>query len=288
MKKKVGKQGTWLSAVVLLVSPVVIILCIRWLLVEPFVIPSASMEPNLLAHDHIIVYKMSYGVKFPFGDGWIVEFRKPKRGDVVVFRYPENKNVFFIKRLIGLPGDKIKVQNGQINLNGRPWGQAPTDGTLFPDYQDKFAYFVEGIPNYEALEEQKKKVEQVVGTKSQSSQKNLSPEEKERAFHEESQKTAEGLTSNIETFDHFVKLYASAPHAGPEMKEITVPEDSYFVMGDNRDQSHDSRFWGFVPRNYIVGKAALIWLSCENTLVSAPMICDPAKLRFDRLMKKVQ
>ncbi len=119
--KKIGKQGTWVSAITFLIMPLLLVSCIRWLLFEPFVIPSASMMPNLLIHDHLFVKKFSYGIKAPFGDGWFLRFTEPQRGEIVVFRFPEKRDVFFIKRLIGLPGDVIKIQNGQITLNGKPW-----------------------------------------------------------------------------------------------------------------------------------------------------------------------
>ena len=144
-RKKIGRQGTWISALVLLVLPLLIIVLFRWILFEPFVIPSASMMPTLLVHDHLFVTKYSYGIKAPFGDGWLVRFSEPKRGDIVVFRYPEKREVFFIKRLIGLPGDSIKVQNGQITLNGKPWVIRNVGKELYNDEED-FSYYYEGIP----------------------------------------------------------------------------------------------------------------------------------------------
>ena len=98
--KKIGKQGTWPSALALFFAPLFFIFILRWIIVEPFVIPSESMMPNLMIHDHILVTKYSYGIKTPIGDGWLYKFKEPKRGDIIVFRYPENRDVFFIKRLI--------------------------------------------------------------------------------------------------------------------------------------------------------------------------------------------
>lgn len=239
-KKKSGKQGTWPKAISLFMAPLFLVFFIRWILVEPFVIPSESMMPNLMVHDHILVSKYSYGIKAPFGDGWLYRFSEPKRGDIVVFRYPENREVFFIKRLIGLPGDNIIIQNGQIVLNGKPWIIQDLDKEVFRD-DEIFNYFIESIP----------------GENNESEQ------------------------------EHLIRLYANQDHVDPIEKKIKVPLGSYFVMGDNRDQSHDSRFWGFVDENLLVGRASYIWLSCEDTIPTAPMICDPLKIRTDRIFKKV-
>lgn len=220
--------------------PLLIIFLIRWILIEPFVIPSESMTPNLLVHDHILVTKYSYGIKAPFSDGWLYMFKKPNRGDIVVFRYPQNRDVFYVKRLIGLPGDKIHVQNGQIILNDKPWIIQPIGEGDYPD-EDDFNYFIENTPD------------------------------------DQSELKAE----------HIIKLFSSEDHVDTTDKEFLVPEHSFFVMGDNRDQSYDSRFWGFVDMKYLVGRAAYIWLSCEETIATAPMICDPLKLRPERMFKKI-
>lgn len=236
LKIKKGKQGTWPQALATFFIPLFLIFVFRWFLFEPFVIPSESMVPNLLIHDHILVRKYSYGLKPPMGDGWLWKYSEPKRGDVIVFRYPENRDVFFIKRLIGLPGDEILAENGQITVNGIPWVLAPQPAGTYPD---------EGIFNY--------------------------------------------FTENaVDVQPHTVRLFATYTHLDAEAKKLIVPEKSYFVMGDNRDQSRDSRSWGVVPEELLVGKAAVIWLSCEDTLASAPFICDPLRLRSERFFKSIQ
>jgi signal peptidase I len=234
-KKKIGRQGTWPQAIGTFLLPLFLIFAFRWFVYEPFVIPSESMVPNLLIHDHILVEKFWYGLKPPMGDGWLVRFQEAKRGDVVVFRFPENRDVFFIKRLIGLPGDEITVQNGQIAINGKPWVLIPEP--IGNRDEDGFSYFSEKID---------------------------------------------------ETTSHTIRLSDKLEHLGPEERKIIVPKNSYFVMGDNRDQSHDSRFWGFVPEELLVGKAHIIWLSCEETLASAPFICDPLRLRGERFFKTIE
>lgn len=238
-RTKIGKQGNWAAAIGLFIAPLILVFAVRWILFEPFVIPSESMMPNLLVHDHIFVTKYSYGIKMPIGDGWLLKYKEPKRGDIIVFRYPENRDVFFIKRLVGLPGDKITVQNGQISINDKPWVISPLQKEIYND-EDDFNYFLETMP------------EEV----------------------------------SVDGGGHLMRL-SSHEHVDPVEKEFVVPAKSYFVMGDNRDQSHDSRFWGFVDQNYLIGRASYIWLSCEDTIPTAPMVCDPLKLRVDRIFKKV-
>ncbi|OFZ30364.1 MAG: signal peptidase I [Bdellovibrionales bacterium RIFCSPHIGHO2_01_FULL_40_29] len=236
LRKKIGKQGTWPKALLTFLTPLFLIFLFRWVLFEPFVIPSESMVPNLLVHDHIVVKKYSYGIKPPWGDGWIWRYREPQRGDVVVFRFPENRDVFFIKRLIGLPGDELIIQNGQIAVNNKPWSLAPLSENSYSD-ETIFNYYSE---------------------------------------------SSEDVTS------HTIRLFKTYEHLGSEEKKITVPQNSYFVMGDNRDQSQDSRFWGFVPAELLVGQASRVWMSCEETLASAPFICDPFRLRSDRFFKTIK
>ncbi len=239
-RKKTGQQGRWVNALALFVAPLALVFVFRWVVVEPFVIPSESMTPNLLVHDHILVNKYSYGIKAPLGDGWLYRFKEPKRGDIIVFRFPQNREIFYIKRLIGLPGDKIRVQNGQIILNDKPWVIQNIAEDIYQD-EDDFRYFIETIPSEQT-----------------------------------------GLQR-----EHLIKVFTHQDHVDPIEKEFIVPQHSYFVMGDNRDQSHDSRFWGFINQKYLVGRASYIWLSCEATIPTAPMICDPLRLRPERMFKKV-
>jgi signal peptidase I len=137
---KKSLKGTWSQAIGTFLLPLLLVFAIRWVVVEPFVIPSGSMIPNLLVHDHILVKKYSLGLKIPFSDYWLARWRNPQRGEVLVFRYPENPEVFYIKRLIGLPGDSVVVKgSGQITVNGEEWTLKTHE--LLED--DNFKYFVE-------------------------------------------------------------------------------------------------------------------------------------------------
>lgn len=227
LKKKIGLQGRWPRTLFIFSLPFVIFFLFRGFMYEPFVIPSESMMPNLLIHDHIVVNKHTYGVRSLFTDHWLIKFREPQRGDVVVFRYPKNHNVFFIKRLIGLPGDEIRVQGMSLKVNGElyPLDRAFEAG-VFNEYNGsksyEVAYFADG--------------------------------------------------------ENDIQI---------EEKVFKVPAKSYFVMGDNRYNSHDSRFWGFVPEKFLIGKASGIWMSCEEMLDSAPFLCNPQSFRRERFFKKI-
>jgi len=137
---KKSLKGTWPQAIGTFLLPLLIVFCIRWILIEPFVIPSGSMIPNLLIHDHILVKKYSLGIKIPFSDFWLARWRTPKRGEILVFRFPENPDVFYIKRLIGLPSDKVVVEgSGKITVNGKEWSLQAQESRE----DDGFKYFLE-------------------------------------------------------------------------------------------------------------------------------------------------
>lgn len=220
-------KGTWNQALVSLLIPILVVLGLRWAVVEPFVIPSGSMIPNLLVYDHILVKKFSYGLRIPFTNSWLVEWAKPQRGDIIVFKYPENPEVYYVKTLIGLPGDELKITQGRITINGNPLALTETEGA-----EKGFEYFTENIGNME----------------------------------------------------HTVRFLTPAEG---ETQTVNVGDNEFFFMGDNRDQSSDSRAWGTVPKKYLVGKAWVIWLSCENTLPTMNFVCDPSQIRWSRLFKKL-
>lgn len=241
IKPKKGRQGRWPNALALFFVPLILFFSFRWLVLETFVIPSESMVPNLLIHDHILVQKYIYGIKPMMGDGWLLNWAEPKRGDVVVFRYPENRDVFFIKRLVGLPGDKIEVSGMNVKVNG------------------------------ELLD-----------------LKTVNKPESEITFRVAFQLPAEYYRETLDNTTYFVRFEGeAATEAEMQSKTFVVAKDSYFVMGDNRYNSQDSRFWGNLPKDLLVGRARYIWFSCEKMLEAAPYICDPLSLRLERLFKTI-
>jgi signal peptidase I len=232
-------------------------LVIRWGLIEAYVIPSASMLPSLLIHDHIFVNKLVYGVRLPFTEQWLYKFRLPERGEIIVFKYPENKETFFIKRVIGLPGDKILYENGRLLINDKAIEMTePAD-----------------VADWEAL------------TRSN--------------FGNEDFQNPHFATDSKENYNHLKEHLGEHPHSVLLRKDgglrrsggpWVVPEGHLFMMGDNRDNSHDSRLWQespYMPIENVLGRAMFVWLSCENTLKSASFICDPTTIRWNRLLHQV-
>ncbi len=195
-RETVAKKPIWREYLEAILWAVVLALVIRTFGVQAFKIPSGSMKPTLLVGDHLLVFKSSYGVKLPFSGKVILPLGDPARGDIVVFRFPEDTDKDFIKRIIGLPGETVEVRDKEVFINGQR-------------LNDPWAHYADRII----------------------------------------------LPSGVQPRDNF----------GP----VKVPEGQYFVMGDNRDQSYDSRFWfrgkgGYVPREDIAGKAFVIYWSWEE------------------------
>ena len=192
-----------------------LVLVFRGFIFEPFRVPSNSMMPTLLTGDFILVNKFDYGLRLPLLNSKIIDFSKPERGDVIVFRYPNYEHstgysgVDFIKRVVALPGDTISYEKDQLTVNGET-----------VDYRKIGAY--QGVDSGKAMSGYRH------------------------------------VRELIDHADHDILLHPLG-HSR-ELSKTTVPEGHYFVMGDNRSHSSDSRFWGYVPEDYILGRAIGIWM----------------------------
>ncbi|MCX7816279.1 MAG: signal peptidase I [Syntrophales bacterium] len=203
MTKHKSKIQEYAEAIII---AILIALFIRTFIIQAFKIPSGSMKPTLLVGDYILVSKFYYGVKLPFVRSTLIPFHEPKKGDIVVFIYPEDRSKDFIKRVIAVAGDTVEIRNKKIFINGSP-------------YEDKYGVYTDS---------------------------SIYP-------------------ASIQPRDNF----------GP----ITVPKGKIFTMGDNRDQSYDSRYWGFVDLKDVLGKALIIYFSWDK---------EKHRVRWDRIGKVIQ
>lgn len=219
-----------------------VVLVLRSFFFEPFNIPSDSMVPTLETGDYILVNKYQYGVRLPITNTKILDIGEPQRGDVAVFRYPENPKISYIKRIIGLPGDHIEFDQGQLIINGKKVSQVTTEFSREKDILDtpKSIYYTETIGEHQHLVRILEGQNTLVG-----------------AFNYAQKK--EDLPFVARDNDRFVK-------SNGQSWEVTVPKGQYFAMGDNRDQSADSRFWGFVPEENLTGHAIYVWMHKEPGL----------------------
>lgn len=229
-----------------------LVMVFRSFLYEPFQIPSGSMMPTLLVGDFILVEKFSYGIKDPIFRSKIIETSEPERGDVVVFKFPDDPNVDFIKRVVGLPGDRVVYRNKQLYITKACVDQnpCPTEKVIPQIYAGKSDYISRGAYLEEYTEG--------LGSKQHS------------------------LFRNPRSIDQTARYQPRQP--GTAINEWIVPENSYFVMGDNRDNSEDGRYWGFVPDENLVGKAVLIWVSFEFDRAPEDFLPTwlPSGIRFER------
>ena len=221
-------QPWWLDWTAGLFPVILVVFLLRSFLFEPFKIPSGSMMPTLLVGDLILVNKFHYGVRLPVINRKIVDNHDPARGDVMVFRFPKDPNTDYIKRVVGLPGDEIVFRNQQLFVNGQ---QVPAEPLPPPGFYDEEARRY--VPEFK---EKLGDVEHRILINPQSAQFWKTQEDNQFPFRENCRYSAEGVACK-------------------------VPPGNYFMMGDNRDNSLDSRYWGFVPDRNIVGKAFLIWMN---------------------------
>ncbi len=226
-KSRLLAQPWWLDWTAGLFPVIIAVFFLRSFLVEPFKIPSGSMIPTLMVGDLILVNKFTYGLRLPVLNTKVTEGTPPKRGDVMVFRYPPKPSLDYIKRVVGVPGDTVEYLNKRLTVNGQV---VPTVSQ--PEFfdQDAMRYF--------------KQFEETFGDKKHS----VLNDDERPAF-----------VPGVENFP-----WRDACLYSVEGVRCKVPEGHYFMMGDNRDNSLDSRYWGFVPEKNIVGKAFFVWMNFSN------------------------
>jgi signal peptidase I len=204
-----------------------LVLVIRSFVVEPFNIPSESMVPTLQTGDFILVQKYSYGVRLPITNTRFLHTGEPQRGEVAVFRYPVQPTVNYIKRVVGLPGDHVVYDRGALSINGK--------------LISKKAVADMGNPEYEQF------YQETLGTHS-------------HLIREEIDGNSAAIAPFINSQANEGGKYAAT---NGQHWEVRVPQGHYFMMGDNRDRSADSRFWGFVPEENLSGRAFYVWMHKE-------------------------
>jgi signal peptidase I len=227
-RQRLLMQPWWLDWTAGLFPVILIVFLLRSFLFEPFKIPSGSMIPTLMVGDLILVNKYHYGVRLPVINRKIVANHDPQRGDVMVFRYPVDPRQDYIKRVVAIPGDEVSYLNQVLSINGKPV-ETRSQGEFYDDDSLRYApMFSErlGAVEHRILVEPRR-------------QAYYGPDPKRFPMHENCRYSTEGVTCK-------------------------VPPGHYFMMGDNRDNSQDSRFWGFVPDENIVGRAFFVWMNFGN------------------------
>ncbi|MCB1865871.1 MAG: signal peptidase I [Chromatiales bacterium] len=222
LRKRRGqrKEGTLVEYSRALFPVLAIVFALRSFLVEPFRIPSGSMLPTLLIGDFILVNKFTYGIRLPVIDRKIIEIGAPERGDVVVFRYPLDPRTDYIKRIVGVPGDRIEYRNKTLFINGEPMPQSMVD-----------TYVGQGSDRRDSGVQRRRE--------------------------------------NLLGVEHDILVQPRAADFPGQClvlfnRPFIVPPGQYFAMGDNRDGSSDSRCWGTVPDENLVGRAFMIWMNFDS------------------------
>src|SRR5450830_572092 len=226
-KSRLIMQPWWLDWTAGLFPVIVAVFLLRSFLFEPFKIPSGSMIPTLLVNDLILVNKFHYGIRLPVINTKVFDNQSPQRGDVMVFRYPPKPSLDYIKRVVGLPGDEVAYLNKTLTINGKPILKTPLAD-----------FFDEDALRYT------KQFEELLGDK------------KHRVLNDDDRPA---FIAGAADFSFRQNCRYSS-----EGVVCKVPEGHYFMMGDNRDNSLDSRYWGFVPEKNIVGKAFFVWMNFGN------------------------
>lgn len=227
LRAKNGPEPIWVEWGASFFPVILIVFVLRSFLFEPFKIPSGSMIPTLLVGDFILVNKFTYGIRLPVINKKIISLNDPQRGDVMVFRFPEDPSLDYIKRVVGVPGDTVSYQNKRLSINGQAVEMTRTADYLHPErlyYSEQYRAKL-GNVEHQLLNDTDAPA--------------FVPDAGRFPYRENCTYNAAGVTCK-------------------------VPAGHYFMMGDNRDNSRDSRAWGFVPEENIVGKAFFIWLNFSD------------------------
>lgn len=227
LEQQLLKQPAWIEYSGSFFPVIVLVFVLRSFLFEPFKIPSGSMLPTLFVGDFILVNKFVYGIRLPIVDKKIIPVSEPQRGDVMVFRYPRDPSQNYIKRIVGIPGDVIVYKNKKLSVNG-----------VESSYQPEIDF----LNDNDDLSYSKQWTESLSGV----SHRIL---------------TDETRNSSVDRVSRADFPFSDQCRYDDEGFTCRVPQSQYFLMGDNRDNSQDSRFWGFVPDENVVGKAFFIWMN---------------------------
>jgi len=223
------RQPTWVEYSGSFFPVIALVFILRSFLWEPFKIPSSSMVPTLLVGDFILVNKYTYGIRLPIINKKVIQVNDPQRGDVMVFKYPKDMNQDYIKRVVGVPGDKITYADKRLTVNGKAVEYTALDDYLDDQHPEYHKQFVENLPGPNGVTQHR-----ILNT--------------------------DGRRSiDVGAVDEF-PLREACEYTFDKFT-CTVPAGHYFMMGDNRDNSADSRYWGFVPDRNIVGKALVVWMN---------------------------
>jgi signal peptidase I len=228
LEASILRQPTWVEYSGSFFPVIALVFVLRSFLFEPFKIPSSSMVPTLLVGDLILVNKFDYGIRLPVLNKKVIQVGNPQRGDVMVFKYPKDMSQDYIKRVIGVPGDRITYENKRLTVNGKPVEYEAMDDYLDDEHPVYHKQYLEKLPNV---------AHRILNTEG-------------------------ARTINLSAVEEFPQ-HENCTYSYDKFTCI-VPEGNYFMMGDNRDNSADSRYWGFVPDRNIVGKAVVVWMNFGN------------------------